>query len=46
MCVIMPAFIKIGQIIAEMWRLTFFSKWRPTAVRHIGYVERMLKKPR
>jgi len=27
-----PIFVKISQIAAELWRFSFFSRWRPAAI--------------
>jgi len=43
MSVIVPNFIKIGQMVVEIWRFNRFCKM--AAVRHFGYVGRVLGAP-
>ena len=41
-CVSLPNFIKIGQSVAEIWRIFDFSRWRPSAILDLllGYWDR------
>jgi len=43
MCVIVPNLIKIGQMVAEIWR--FNGIFKMAAIHHLGFVGRLLGPP-
>jgi len=37
-CINMPNFIKTGQMVAEILRFIYFSRWRQSAILHVFYI--------